>query len=144
MQVCNWLRLVYVECRKLGRSEELGHSKTHELFAFYATIYTWTKRPWSMAHSTGITLPARYHYVKFSISPPCDVFTLRKTLQDCLTQMFGITAASTHLDVLWVSQPGSEFVIRTSPVHVFAHSKSTLDRITLLTELSHFVETPRR
>lgn len=57
-------------------------------------------------------LPAEYHYIRFSLAPPCDVLAVRKSLQDSLTQSFGITSAGTYMDVLWVSPMGSETVIR--------------------------------
>jgi hypothetical protein len=53
------------------------------------------------------------HYIRFSISPPCeDALTLRKSIQDGLTQTFGITSSNTYMDILWIAEDGSETVIR--------------------------------
>jgi hypothetical protein len=52
------------------------------------------------------------HYIRLSISPPSDALTLRKSLQDSLTQSFGITYSTTYLDILWVADDGGEAVVR--------------------------------
>ncbi|KZT00276.1 uncharacterized protein LAESUDRAFT_688338 [Laetiporus sulphureus 93-53] len=60
-----------------------------------------------------VTSPLSYHYIKFSVSPPCtDALLLRKSLQDALDQSFGLVSANTYVDVLWVSEEGSETVVR--------------------------------
>jgi hypothetical protein len=62
-----------------------------------------------MPHS----FPSEYHYIRLAISPSnSDALVLRKTLQDSLTQTFGITASSTYIDILWVANGGEEFVVR--------------------------------
>ena len=59
-------------------------------------------------------LPPEYYYIRFSVSPPCDVLAIRKALQDSLAQSFGITSSNTYMDVLWVAEGGGEVVIRGS------------------------------
>lgn len=62
-----------------------------------------------MPHS----FPSDYHYIRLAVSPSnTDALVLRKTLQDALTQTFGITASSTYIDILWVADGGEEFVVR--------------------------------
>ena len=62
-----------------------------------------------MQHS----FPSEYHYIRLAVSPQnTDLLTLRKTLQDSLTQTFGVTAASTYIDILWVADDGGQFVVR--------------------------------
>ncbi|KAG1721966.1 hypothetical protein EDB19DRAFT_1770323, partial [Suillus lakei] len=39
---------------------------------------------------------------------------LRKSMQDGLAETFGITAAGTYLDILWIAESGSEVVVRLS------------------------------
>jgi len=47
------------------------------------------------------------HYILLSISPPThDILTLRKTISDALSESFGLTFASTYLDILWVEEMG--------------------------------------
>jgi len=38
--------------------------------------------------------------------------TLRKTVADALTQSFGLTSSSTPIDLLWLSDEGTECVLR--------------------------------
>ncbi|KAF9559025.1 hypothetical protein CPC08DRAFT_709156, partial [Agrocybe pediades] len=60
-----------------------------------------------------MSLKTDNQYIRFSVnSAVSDVLTLRKMVSDALTQQFGMTFASTHLDVLWLDENGSEFVIR--------------------------------
>ncbi|KAJ7607546.1 SNF2 family N-terminal domain-containing protein [Roridomyces roridus] len=47
-------------------------------------------------------LPQPYQYLLLHVSPPADQLTLRKALQESLSQSFGLTASGTHIDVLWV------------------------------------------
>ncbi|TFK71229.1 hypothetical protein BDN72DRAFT_837985 [Pluteus cervinus] len=55
----------------------------------------------------------QYHYLRLSLSPPTqDIFRIRKVLETALTQSFGITAAGTQLDVLWLADTGEEVIIR--------------------------------
>jgi hypothetical protein len=62
-----------------------------------------------MPHS----FPSEFHYIRLAVSPPNpDHLSLRKTLQDSLTQTFGVTASSTYIDILWVSAEGEQFVAR--------------------------------
>src|SRR5262245_16248100 len=66
------------------------------------------------AHSD--LLQASNHYIRFAIAPPSsEALALRKVLQDALTHMFGHTSSNIYLDVLWVADNGSEFVIRLWP-----------------------------
>ncbi|KII83656.1 hypothetical protein PLICRDRAFT_448119 [Plicaturopsis crispa FD-325 SS-3] len=57
-------------------------------------------------------MPSRFHYIRFSLSPPCtDPLILRKTIQDAMTQTFGLLS-STYTDVLWIADDGSASVLR--------------------------------
>jgi type III secretory pathway component EscT len=59
------------------------------------------------------SFPSEYHYIRLAISPSNnDALTLRKTLQDALTQTFGVTASSTYIDIFWVADGGEQFVVR--------------------------------
>jgi hypothetical protein len=50
------------------------------------------------------------------MQPRCsDVLLIRKSIQDALTDMFGLTFASTYIDVLFVNGLGSETVVRVNP-----------------------------
>ncbi|KAF8900124.1 hypothetical protein CPB84DRAFT_1680697 [Gymnopilus junonius] len=54
------------------------------------------------------------HYMRFSMMPPATSdLTVRKAIADSLTESFGLTASSTYLDILWVSDNGCECVIRS-------------------------------
>ncbi|OCH92559.1 hypothetical protein OBBRIDRAFT_726545 [Obba rivulosa] len=56
-----------------------------------------------------------HHYIRFSISPPsADALSLRKALQDALAQAFGLVAANTYVDVLWLADDGAEAVVRVA------------------------------
>ena len=58
-------------------------------------------------------LPSDRHYIRLAVSPPdLDPLTFRKTLQDALTQMFGLTSAALPIDILWSADDGAQFVIR--------------------------------
>lgn len=58
-----------------------------------------------------------HHYIRLAMQPRCtEALLIRKSLQDALTDMFGLTAASTYIDVLFVDEPGSQSVVRISPV----------------------------
>ncbi|KAI0311952.1 hypothetical protein OF83DRAFT_1148544 [Amylostereum chailletii] len=60
-------------------------------------------------------LPQPYHYIRLSLSPPNpDPLSLRRGVQEALTQTFGIIAANTYMDVLWIDEQGAETVLRTS------------------------------
>ena len=53
------------------------------------------------------------------MQPRCtDGLLIRKSIQDALADMFGLTSAGTYVDVLFVDEPGSETVIRVSPEYV--------------------------
>lgn len=59
---------------------------------------------------------AAYHYLRFAVSPACqDALTIRKLLQDALLQSFGLTSANTYMDILWLSEEGTDVVIRLRP-----------------------------
>lgn len=64
-----------------------------------------------MQHS----LPTLYHYIHIAIAPANpdrDALSLRKTLQEAITQTFGITSSALYVDVLWMAQDGGRSVIR--------------------------------
>jgi len=53
------------------------------------------------------------------MQPRCtDVLLIRKSIQDALAEAFGLTFASTYIDVLSVSELGSESVVRVNPEYV--------------------------
>ncbi|KAJ8593465.1 hypothetical protein M405DRAFT_731452 [Rhizopogon salebrosus TDB-379] len=55
----------------------------------------------------------KYSYIHFSVEPPCtDALKLRKTMQDGLAEVFGVTASGTYLDILWIAEGGSDVIIR--------------------------------
>ncbi|TFK36058.1 hypothetical protein BDQ12DRAFT_257713 [Crucibulum laeve] len=59
-------------------------------------------------------LPLSQHFMRLSISPPtADALTVRKVISDALNATFGLTSASTYVDVLWVKEDGEECVLRT-------------------------------
>jgi hypothetical protein len=59
------------------------------------------------------TINPENHYIRFSIVPATkEELTLRKTVADALTQSFGVTSSSTPLDLLWLSDEGTECVFR--------------------------------
>ncbi|KAG6811504.1 hypothetical protein H0H92_007106 [Tricholoma furcatifolium] len=54
---------------------------------------------------------SQYHYIRIALTPPStyrDALTIRKTLQDALTQTFGVTSAGLHVDILWVAEDSSD------------------------------------
>jgi len=58
------------------------------------------------------TINPENHYIRFSILPATkEELALRKTVADALTQSFGVTS-STPLDLLWLSDEGTECVFR--------------------------------
>ena len=58
-------------------------------------------------------LPSERHYIRLAVSPPnLDQLTLRKILQDALTQTFGLTSAVLPIDILWSADDGAQFVVR--------------------------------
>ncbi|KAH0833930.1 hypothetical protein J3R83DRAFT_11117 [Lanmaoa asiatica] len=60
-----------------------------------------------------------HHYIRLSLEPRCtDVLLIRKSLQDALADTFGLTFASTYIDVLSVNELGSETVVRVNPEYV--------------------------
>ncbi|KAG8215190.1 hypothetical protein J3R82DRAFT_8723 [Butyriboletus roseoflavus] len=64
-------------------------------------------------------LPPTHYYIRLSMEPRCtDVLRIRKSLQDALADMFGLTFASTYVDVLSVNEPGSETVVRVDSEYV--------------------------
>ncbi|KAH7911132.1 hypothetical protein BJ138DRAFT_1151359 [Hygrophoropsis aurantiaca] len=61
---------------------------------------------------TPIRIPASCHYICFALAPSCcDALTIRKALQDSLTQMFGVTS-STYIDILSINEDGTQVVVR--------------------------------
>ncbi|KAN0080131.1 hypothetical protein V8E55_009697 [Tylopilus felleus] len=61
-------------------------------------------------------LQPTHHYIRLSMQPRCtDALLIRKSIQDALTDMFGLTFASTYIDVLSVNELGSESVVRVNP-----------------------------
>ncbi|GLB44477.1 hypothetical protein LshimejAT787_1701040 [Lyophyllum shimeji] len=64
-----------------------------------------------MQHS----LATPYHYIRIAvgrINPQRDALSLRKTLQDAITQTFGITSSAVYVDVLWMAEDGGHCVLR--------------------------------
>lgn len=58
---------------------------------------------------------SEYHYICLSVSPPnIDTLSLRKSLQDALTQTFGLTSSSIYIDILWIADGGEQFVVRVN------------------------------
>ncbi|KAF9228141.1 hypothetical protein BS17DRAFT_692784 [Gyrodon lividus] len=56
-----------------------------------------------------------HHYICLSMEPRCtDALLIRKSLQDALTDVFGLTFSSTYIDILSVNEQGSEVVVRVS------------------------------
>jgi hypothetical protein len=80
--------------------------------------YTYSlETPRLMPHS----LSSEYHYIRLAVYPSNgDALVLRKTLQDSLTQTFGITASATYIDILWVADGGEQFVVRVRNGSVFS------------------------
>lgn len=63
-----------------------------------------------------------HHYIRLAMEPRCtDVLLIRKSLQHALTDMFGLTFASTYIDVLSVNELGSETVVRVNPEYAQVH-----------------------
>ncbi|KIJ61196.1 hypothetical protein HYDPIDRAFT_138023 [Hydnomerulius pinastri MD-312] len=61
-------------------------------------------------------LPSIHHYICLGVEPCCtDALLIRKSLQDILTELFGLTVSSTYIDILSVNEQGSEIVIRVNP-----------------------------
>jgi hypothetical protein len=59
------------------------------------------------------TIDTENHYMRLSITPATkEELTLRKTVTDALMQGFGATSSSTFLDLLWLSDEGTECVFR--------------------------------
>ena len=64
-------------------------------------------------------LQPTHHYIRFSMQPRCtEVLLIRKSIQDALADMFGLTFAGTYIDVLFVNALGSESVVRVHPEYV--------------------------
>ncbi|GBE86952.1 hypothetical protein SCP_1001960 [Sparassis crispa] len=60
-------------------------------------------------------LSTSYHYIRFTVTPPCaDAVILRKALQDSLSQSFGLVSSNTYIDVLSISDNGTDLVIRVA------------------------------
>ncbi|KAG6899622.1 hypothetical protein C0993_008564 [Termitomyces sp. T159_Od127] len=76
------------------------------------TCPTWPHPPAHLCEFLMHSLPSPYHYIRIAISPARDALGLRKTLQDALTQTFGITSAGLYIDVLWLAADAGEAVIR--------------------------------
>ncbi|KAI0076999.1 hypothetical protein K474DRAFT_1596889 [Panus rudis PR-1116 ss-1] len=65
------------------------------------------------------SLKSSYHYARLAVIPSCtEALTVRKIIQDALTQTFGVVGGSTYIDVLWVSEDGSEVVIRANKTEI--------------------------
>ncbi|KAG6890130.1 hypothetical protein C0995_011423 [Termitomyces sp. Mi166 len=47
------------------------------------------------------------------VNPDRDGLSLRKILQDALTQTFGVTSAGLYIDVLWMAEDSSECIIKS-------------------------------
>ncbi|KAH7882048.1 hypothetical protein F5I97DRAFT_1911492 [Phlebopus sp. FC_14] len=73
-------------------------------------------------------LPSNHHYILLSLSPPTtDVLTIRKSLQNALSQTFGHTMSNTYMDILALSVGGREVVLRVR----HADRESVLGAITI-------------
>ncbi|KAJ4480869.1 hypothetical protein J3R30DRAFT_3287989, partial [Lentinula aciculospora] len=59
------------------------------------------------------------HYLRLKLLPkiPSEL-SIRQSLHRALLDSFGTTGGSIHLDVLWVSDDGSETVVRVNPRRV--------------------------
>jgi len=67
-----------------------------------------------------VSLNSDSQYLHFSANAAfSDVLIVRKVLSDALTQQFGMTSAGIHLDILWLKDDGSEFIIRTHRKYVY-------------------------
>ncbi|PFH50213.1 hypothetical protein AMATHDRAFT_145706 [Amanita thiersii Skay4041] len=63
------------------------------------------------------SLPSAYRYIRLAVTPSLpDGLSIRKAIQDGLTQMFGVTSASTYLDILWTAADGSQHILRVPEV----------------------------
>ncbi|KIK13346.1 hypothetical protein PISMIDRAFT_685202, partial [Pisolithus microcarpus 441] len=93
-------------------------------------------------------LPTDYHYLRILLTLPAraadcnvdvdvDVLTIRKALQDALSDTFGITSAGTYIDVLAVTRwntgvrvggrdPWGEVVLRVHPSYAYSYAKRML------------------
>lgn len=64
-------------------------------------------------------LQTTHHYIRLAMEPRCtDALLIRKSFQDALSDMFGLTFASTYIDVLSVNELGTETVVRVDPEYV--------------------------
>ncbi|KAF8064337.1 hypothetical protein FPV67DRAFT_1504574 [Lyophyllum atratum] len=64
-----------------------------------------------MQHS----LSTDYHYIRIAIVPADherDPLRIRKTLQDALTQTFGMTSSALYIDILHIVEDGGQCIIR--------------------------------
>jgi hypothetical protein len=59
--------------------------------------------------------PVEYHYIRLAVFPGnVDALSLRKNLQDALTQTFGLTSSSMYIDILWIANSGEQLVVRVN------------------------------
>ncbi|KAI6134343.1 hypothetical protein EV401DRAFT_2064091 [Pisolithus croceorrhizus] len=93
-------------------------------------------------------LPTNHHYLRLLLSlsagtADCDVdvdvdvLTIRKALQDALSDTFGITSAGTYIDILAVAKwntgvriggrdPWGEVILRVHPSYAYSYAKRML------------------
>ncbi|KAE9401842.1 hypothetical protein BT96DRAFT_1089496 [Gymnopus androsaceus JB14] len=61
-------------------------------------------------------LKSNHHYLHLALQPRVPgALSIRQSIHEALLESFGITGGSIHLDVLWVSDDGSEIVLRVDP-----------------------------
>ena len=85
-----------------------------------STLYPkWDAQLFKVVIMANHTLSSEYHYILFSVSPPRDALSIRKALQDSLTQSFGATSSNTYVDLLWLEETGAQVLVRTSQTYVF-------------------------
>ena len=60
-------------------------------------------------------LPSMHRYIRLSVVPPSlNSLSLRKSLQDSLDSLFGVTSASIYVDILWLADDGSQLILRVN------------------------------
>ncbi|PPR05440.1 hypothetical protein CVT26_011318 [Gymnopilus dilepis] len=89
---------------------------------------------------TSESLSTNNHYLRFSIAPSTtSELSARKVISDALTESFGLTSASTNVDILWLSGDGSQCIVRchkedTAKLAGALASRTDSPRLTLQTE----------
>ncbi len=79
---------------------------THQIMSVIAFL-------WSNQAFLVLKRLTMYHYIHLKISPPSlDVLNLRKIIANALSQMFGLLAEGTYLDILSLAEDGTECILR--------------------------------